>query len=187
MPEPELFLHFVRPVNRSGIRYIIVGSVATIFYGDPRMTHDVDFVAFLNNADIHRLPVFFPATEFYLPPVEVILVETAREQHGHFNILHLATGFKADFFLTGRDELNAWAFRNKRRVLFEGEPLILAPPECVIVRKLEYYREGGSDKHLEDIRSMLRLSGEQIDRAVLNEWIVRQGVQQQWQEIVDHQ
>ena len=56
----------------------------------------------------------------------------------------------------------------------------LAPPEYVIVRKLEYYREGGSEKHLRDIRSMLAVSGEQLDWSELNEWIRRQGVQDQW-------
>jgi hypothetical protein len=70
------------------------------------------------------------------------------------------TGFKADLYLTGRDELEAWAFRFQRRVRFEGETVALVPPEYVIVRKLEYYREGGSEKHLRDLRSMLAVSGE---------------------------
>lgn len=56
----------------------------------------------------------------------------------------------------------------------------VAPPENVIVRKLEYYREGGSDKHLRDIRSMLLVSDELIDRSSLNEWIQRRGVGEQW-------
>ena len=61
MPEPDLFLLFVRPLNRAGIRYIVSGSVAAIFYGEPRLTHDVDFVVFLNDADIQRLVEVFPA------------------------------------------------------------------------------------------------------------------------------
>jgi hypothetical protein len=59
MPEVELFLLFVRPFNQAGIRYIIGGSVAAIFYGEPRLTNDVDFVAFPNEADIRRLPEIF--------------------------------------------------------------------------------------------------------------------------------
>jgi hypothetical protein len=38
MPEVELFLLFVRPLQRAGIRYIVTGSVAAIFYGEPRLT-----------------------------------------------------------------------------------------------------------------------------------------------------
>jgi hypothetical protein len=182
MPEPELFLHLIRPLNRAGIRYVIGGSVAAIFYGEPRLTNDVDVVAFLNPSDARRLAEVFPSSEFYLPPLESILLEAAREQRGHFNIIHLDTNFKADMYLTGHDELNAWAFRNKRQIEFEGEPLILAPPEYVIVRKLEYFREGGSEKHLRDIRSMLAVSGEQLNRAELEEWILRRGVETQWRQ-----
>jgi hypothetical protein len=79
--------------------------------------------------------------------------------------------------------LNAWAFRRKQAVPFEGETLILAPPEYVIIRKLEFYRERGSQKHIRDIRSMLAVSGDQLDRAELNEWIAQRGLDAQCQEV----
>lgn len=180
MPEPELFLLFVRPLNRAGIRYVVSGSVASIFYGEPRLTHDVDFVVFLNASDIQKLSNVFPATKFYLPPLETILTETSREHHGHFNFIHRDTGFKADMYPSGRDELNVWAFRGKRAVEYEGETIMLAPPEYVIVRKLEYFREGNAEKHLRDIRSMLAVSGEQLDRTTLSEWIQRRGLEAEW-------
>jgi hypothetical protein len=180
MREPELFLLFVRPLNRAGIRYIVSGSVAAIFYGEPRLTHDVDCVVFLNANDVEKLFSVFPEKEFYLPPRETILSEIARGNHGQFNVIHRDTSFKADLYPTGRDELNAWAFRNKREVEFEGEKIILAPPEYVIVRKLEYYREGKSEKHLRDIRAMLAVSSEELNRAELNEWIQRLGLESEW-------
>lgn len=138
MPEPELFLLFVRPLNRAGVRYVIGGSVAAIFYGEPRLTHDVDFVVFLRDADVQRLPQLFPSADFYLPPHETIVAEIQRERSGHFKIIHLDTSFKADMYLTGRDDFNAWAFRMRKQVEFKGEMISLAPPEYVIVRKLEY-------------------------------------------------
>jgi len=180
MPESELFLLLLRPLNQAGIRYIVGGSVAAMFYGEPRLTNDVDVVVFLRTTDIQRLPEVFPATEFYLPPLEAIAVEAAREQRGHFNIIHLDTSFKADVYLTGRDELNAWGFRHRRAKELDGETIYLAPPEYVIVRKLEYYREGGSEKHLRDIRAMLNVSGGELDRAALDEWIIRRGVVAEW-------
>jgi hypothetical protein len=183
MPEPELFLLFVRPLNRAGIRYVVSGSVAAIFYGEPRLTHDVDFIVFLNANDIRRLSDAFPEKDFYLPPMETILAEIARDKNGHFNLIHRDTGFKADLYPTGRDELNAWAFRGKRAMEFEGEAVVLAPPEYVIVRKLEYYREGRAEKHLRDIRAILAVSGEQLDRPTLNEWIQRQGLEAEWRQV----
>jgi len=180
MPEVDLFLLFVRPLQQAGFRYVVTGSVAAIFYGEPRLTLDVDLVVFLKEKDIARLAEIFPSGDFCLPPPEVIAAEARREQRGHFNILHLATGFKADLYLSGRDELEAWAFRFQRQVLFEGETVALAPPEYVIVRKLEYYREGGSEKHLRDLRSMLAVSGKQLDQPALQDWIQRRGLQAGW-------
>ena len=135
---------------------------------------------FLNDADIRRLPGVFPHPDFYVPPEEVIIAEVARQERGHFNIIHTGTSFKADVYPTGRDELNAWAFRNKRPVQFQGETLVLAPPEYVIVRKLEYYREGGSDKHLRDIRGMLAVSGDEIDRPLLTRAVSALGLDEPW-------
>lgn len=180
MHEPDLFLIFVRPLNQAGIRYVVSGSVAATFYGEPRLTHDVDFVVVLNTNDVQKLVTAFPPAEFYVPPLETLLTETARAQRGHFNLIHHATGFKADMYPTGRDELNAWAFRGKRPVEFEGETIMLAAPEYVIARKLEYYREGQADKHLRDIRAMLAVSGEDLDRASLSEWIQRRGLESEW-------
>jgi hypothetical protein len=96
----------------------------------------------LNGEHIARLPEVFPPAEFYCPPAEVIAVEVAREQRGHFNIIHHETGFKADVFLSGRDPLHAWGLARARQLEMEGQVLVVAPPEDVIVRKLEYYREG---------------------------------------------
>ena len=53
------------------------------------------------------------------------------------------------------------------------------------MRKLEYFREGGSDKHLRDIRGMLQVSGDQIDRASLEEWIEKRGVRDSGKELRD--
>jgi hypothetical protein len=183
MPEAELSLLFVRPLNQLGVRYMVGGSVAAILYGEPRLTHDVDFIVFLRYEDIARLRQAFPQPEFYVPPTEVIAVELAREQRGHFNVIHADTGFKADFYTTGRDELQAWGFRHVQRKTFRGEPIVVAPPEYVIVRKLEYFREGGSEKHLRDIRAMLNVSGELLDRAALDDWITRRGVLTEWRKV----
>lgn len=59
----------------------------------------------------------------------------------------------------------------------------LAPPEYVILRKLEYHREGGSEKHLRDIRAMLAVSGDLLDRTALQDWIARLGLETEWKRV----
>ncbi|MFQ5739496.1 MAG: hypothetical protein ACE5JX_10840 [Acidobacteriota bacterium] len=180
MPETNLFLLFTRPLDQLGVDYMVTGSVATIVYGEPRSTHDVDLVVALKEEDVVRLLEAFPESDYYRPPEEVVRVELARAQRGHFNLIHNETGFKADVYLVG-DDLHRWALRRRRRVDLSGDAgLWVAPPEYVIVRKLEYYREGRSEKHLRDIRGLLETSGGDLDRDVLFEWLSRLGLLSLW-------
>ena len=151
-----------------------------MLYGEPRVTHDIDFIVFLRTEDIARLPEVFPAPEFYLPPPEAIAAGLARETKGQFNIIPAESGLTADPFTANRDEFPGWAWRNHRQYSVAGLTIHLAPPEYVIVRKPEYFREGGSDKHLRAIRAMPHVSGDQLDRAALREWVVRRGVTAEW-------
>ena len=179
MDKPRLAA-FVRALNQLGAPYMVSGSVASSIYGEPRFTYDLDVVIFLDRQHIARLAELFPSPEYYCPPPEVIAVEVARDLRGQFNIIHPQSGFKADFYLGGRDPLNRWGLACARREQIEGEPIVLAPPEYIIVRKLEFFREGASEKHLRDIRSMLTVAPELINSADLEQHIAERGLQSAW-------
>ena len=185
MPEADLIELFVRPLHELEIRYLVSGSVAAMLYGEPRVTHDIDLIIYLRDEHLAQLPGAFPAAEFYLPPAEVIAVEMVRERHGHFNVIHSGTGLKADCYTANKDELHTWALRHAREYRLEGASISVAPPEYVIVRKLEYFREGGSEKHLRDIRAMLSISPQEIDRTVIQDWVDRRRLTFEWQQAVE--
>ncbi|MCP5528147.1 MAG: hypothetical protein H7A47_15250 [Verrucomicrobiales bacterium] len=181
MPEADLIALFVEPLNRLQIRYLVSGSVASMLYGEPRVTHDIDLILILRPENVRQLGEAFPASDFYTPPPEVVEVEVAREHRGHFTVIHLASGLKADCYTSGRDPLHAWAFSRAQRYAVGALNVQVAPPEYVILRKLEYYREGGSGKHLRDIRGMLDISGDLIDRTALAGWVARRRLEVEWQ------
>jgi hypothetical protein len=185
MPEPKHTLIFTRRLRELGIRYMVSGSVASSIYGVPRLTLDVDLVIALLRSQIPRLTAAFPPPEFYCPPDEVIVVEAARDHGGSFNILHLPSNFKADFFLAGRDPINIWGFAKCRTTDLEGEQLVVAPPELVIVRKLESYRNGGSEKHIRDIGAMLELTPDLANNLQLKEFIAERGLQSSWNKVLE--
>jgi hypothetical protein len=181
MDQVELFLIFTERLEKIGIRYMATGSVASMLYGIPRFTHDLDLVIELSSQQIPGLAEGFPLADFYCPPPEILRIESRRPQRGHFNVIHHDTGFKADIYIHYSDDLQAWGLANKRRIeLSAGVGIWAAPPEYVIVRKLEYYREGHSEKHLLDIRGMLEVSGDLIDLVTIQKWIERLDLQQQW-------
>lgn len=183
MPQPSPLEPFVTRFERLGIAYMVTGSTAGIVYGEPRMTHDVDIVAALTMRDVPAVVEAFPIEEFYCPPEDVIAIEVRRGQRGHFNLIHHGTGFKADIYIAF-DELHRWGLAHRRTVSVDGLRLSLAPVEYVIVRKLEYFREGQSQKHVRDILGILAVSSEQLDRSFLESWVARLGLTAEWQSVV---
>jgi hypothetical protein len=164
MLQHDLFFLFTEPLERLNITYMVTGSVACIVYGEPRMTHDIDLVLKLEESDFDKMMHAFPLDDFYCPPTEVMRIESRRGQNGHFNLIHHESGFKADIYLKSKRPLHQWALDNRRHILFpDGRGLYLAPPEYVVLRKLEFFRQGGSDKHIRDIQGILETMGEPWD------------------------
>ena len=169
-------------LNTIGIAWMATGSIAAMTYGEYRVTNDVDIILTLEKTHVGSLMAAFPLDEFYCPPADVIEIEAARESRGHFNLIHHETGFKADLYIADQEQLTRWAFRNRRQVRLKDSTLWIAPPEYVIIGKLEFYREGGSEKHLRDIRGMLSVT--EVDRELLEREITARGLQESWDRVI---
>lgn len=180
MHETDLVLLFTRPLERAGLRYFITGSIAGMIYGEPRLTMDVDLVLVLPQPGVGKLIAAFDETLFYCPPRDVIVGELARTERGHFNLIHHDTGFKADVYLAGNDPLHTWAFSLRRSIKLGEDSIWIASPEYVILRKLQYYEEGRSEKHLRDIDAMVERSHDEIDEALLMTKIIELRLTDVW-------
>jgi hypothetical protein len=161
---------------------MVTGATAAIIYGQPRVTNGLDVVLSLTDTGRRALLATFSESEFYVPPEPVIRAEQARLHRGHFNLIHHDSGYKADIYLTGSDPLHAWAMERRRRLRWSDDlELWVAPPEYVVLRKLEFFREGGSAKHPADIRAIRDVTG--LDQAALAPWIEQLGLEAVWQQL----
>jgi hypothetical protein len=52
-------------LEKAGVEYAVVGSVASSFHGEPRMTRDVDVVARILRSNVATLAREFPEEDFY--------------------------------------------------------------------------------------------------------------------------
>jgi len=177
----------VESLRRLQIPYAIVGSFASGAWGEPRMTRDIDVVLQLDPQKIEGLCDVFSDEQFYLSRAAV---EEAASQHRPFNVIHLDSGNKIDFMVIGDDVNNGgWSsLQLSRRIeieLAEGVTGYVAAPEDVILGKLVYYQEGGSEKHLRDISGILSISGEAVDRDYVVKHAVELGVHDIWQAILE--
>jgi hypothetical protein len=176
LPEPIRF--FIEPLEAAELAYGVTGSVAAGVYGEPRMTRDVDLILLLERDQVSRFQTCFPENNFYIPPREVLIAEALRDQRGSFNLIHHESGFKAYIYLAGQDHLHAWALQYRRRASLGDGMLWLAPPEYVILRKMEFLRESGQEKHARDVRYLVRCTP--LDSAFVTSQVKRLGLEEQW-------
>jgi hypothetical protein len=167
-----------------GIPYAVTGSMACIVYGEPRQTHDIDVVIEVGMDRVVELCDAFPDPDFY------VSVEAARDavrERSMFNVLHPESGLKIDFIVSGAQSLDRSRMSRTRRIRIGPDPggqPRFASPEDVIVKKLDFYRHGGSDKHLRDIAGIMRVMGDALDRTYIAEWAAKLGVMDLWTMIV---
>lgn len=173
---------FVRPVHEAGFRYVVAGSVAAMHFSEPRLTLDVDIPIFLGRQDVLKFPLLFAEPDYYCPPAEILALEADRECRGHFNVIHVPTGLKADFYPGNRDSTFAWAWTHRQEVHSDSGSVFLAPPEYIVLWKLIFYREGKSEKHLRDIARMLAIQENLAHQEFLLEEITVRGLLSVWNE-----
>ena len=162
-----------------GIRYLIVGSIASMFYGEVRMTQDVDLVAELRYGHVAKLHSLFDSPDYYLSESAV---RDAVRSGSQFNVILPETGLKIDVMVSEDTAFNRARFaRRQRAELAEDCTAWIASVEDVILKKLEYFRNGGSQKHLRDIEGIGRCGRTRIDRDYIGTWIDRLGVRREWE------
>ena len=85
-----------------GVRYAIVGSLASAFHGVMRATLDADLVAELH---LEHAPLLVQMLReaFY---VDEPMIRSAIQRHASFNVVHLETMFKVDVFVAGSRALD---------------------------------------------------------------------------------
>jgi hypothetical protein len=178
--EDEVLRYAIEALQRLGIPHVLVGSLAVAHYGEQRATLDADFVADLSRIDVSRLAGEFPAVEFYLSESAA---EEAIATGGQFNIIHIATAFKFDVFVASNAATRNQIARSRDVELLPGLHVRVAAPEDLILKKLDYYRMGESDKHLRDIVAMLQVSGDEIDQRMVTREAERLGVSKIWEAV----
>jgi hypothetical protein len=170
----ELLKKIVDVLEDLQIPYLVTGAVASIAYGEPRLTNDIDIVADLKEEQVDSLMRAFPPDDFYM---DEEMVRQAIQDHGQFNIIHPSSGLKVDVMIKKKTPHDKSRFERIRRIYPMGTyQADFAAPEDVIIERMEYYKEGGSDKHLRDIAGILKISGESVDRKYILEWAQRLGL-----------
>jgi len=171
----------VQTLEALGIRYAIVGSIASSLWGEPRATHDVDLVVMLSTDDLPALQSAFPWPEYYLDEVAASEAIVRRDE---FNVLAVDEGVKVDIW-PAKDEFDEIQLQRARREEVEGHAAWFSSPEDVILAKLAWAKaSGGSERQFRDALRVYEVQRPNLDLGYMGVWVSRLGIDELWQRLL---
>ena len=169
------FAYVIDVLERLDIPYMVVGGFAAIFYGEPRLTLDVDIVVDMKPVHIRPFVAAFPIPDYYVS--EEAIRDSLRRRFP-FNVIQPFTGAKVDLVPLPRDVFTRMAFERRERMEHdvEGHSATFIRAEDLVVAKLVAFRETQSDKHLRDARGILAMQWGRLDLAAIRRRAAAAGV-----------
>jgi len=171
----HLLVKITAILDKLAIPYLITGGMAVLVWGRPRFTADVDVVVELkeeNLLDLERSLKNLGRSGF----IDRMAMREALHHGGEFNFIDSITGVKVDFWMLKNDAFDS--SRLGRRVSKDilGKKVYFISPEDLILIKLQWYKESQSSQQLEDVESIFRISGHELDKIYLAQWAKPLGV-----------
>jgi len=143
---------------------MLTGSLALSYYATPRMTRDIDLVIAVDASAAGRL-VSALGADFHAD--ETALALALRDQRP-WNVVFMPDVVKIDLIPRKSSAHRQLEFERRKRVDFAGTPIWIVSVEDLIIAKLEWARDSGSQRQLEDVRSLLVVTH---DAAYLAHWV----------------
>ena len=165
----------IRALIAERIDYMLTGSLASTFYGEPRSTRDIDIVIDPTPAALDRLLDRLRADGLN---VDRDAARTALQDRGQFNAI--AGDAKVDFIIRKERPFSIAEFDRRRRVQLPGTEADVVTVEDLILAKLLWARETDSQRQRRDVAGMLGAAGTALDRGYVAGWAERLGVAEDW-------
>jgi hypothetical protein len=153
-----------------GWPFMLTGSFAMAHYATPRMTRDLDLVVELQGRDVERLVAAF-SDAFYIDGDDA---RTAVATERLFNLMHYGSGIKVDLIVRKSEEFRRVEFGRRLPISLGGVPTWIASREDLILSKLVWARDAGSELQRRDVVALLAAPG--LDETHLRHWAPRLGV-----------
>jgi hypothetical protein len=164
-------------LSAQSLPFMLTGSFALAYYATPRMTRDLDIVVALAAGDVEALLNTF-SSDFY---IDADTVRAAIQNERLFNMMHLSSGIKVDLIVRKSSEYRLTEFARRQRVTVGSVLTWIVSREDLILSKLVWSLDSGSDLQLRDVRQLL---AGPIDVDYLNRWAPVLGVETPLRELM---
>ena len=160
----------------SEIPYMLCGSIASSFHGEPRATKDIDLVI---DCTRHHLPGLLQRLHEAGWYVSDSAAMEAVGQRTMFNVIDPDSGWKADLIVRKDRAFSLCEFERRQTAAVLGgdyATVILTTPEDTILSKLEWSLGSHSEQQYRDALQVAIVGREMLDRDYLRQWAEPLGV-----------
>jgi hypothetical protein len=177
--QQELLKLVVDRLDSLKIGYFVTGSWSSSLLGEPRSTHDLDLVVQLDQTHVPLLVESFIGERFYL---SAAAITDAIQNRSMFNLLHLNSGDKVDFWLLTETAWDQERFRRREQADVFGTVIQVATAEDTILAKLRWSKlSGGSEKQMQDARGVFEVQSSRLNVPYIEHWVQELDVTKEWQ------
>jgi hypothetical protein len=176
----ELLATVLGALERSEVPYMVTGSLASSYHGEPRATRDADIVIDPSREALEGLTTDLLEAGFY---VDRDIAFEALHERSQFNAIG-ADAAKIDFIIRRNRPFSIEEFGRRQPADLLGTPGFVATAEDVILAKLEWANETGSERQLDDVRGIVSIV-KGLDLAYVDRWAGVLGVAEAWLSIRD--
>lgn len=156
-------------LQRANIPLMLTGSMAMSYYAQPRMTRDINIVIAIEPGDVERIVALF-RPDYY------VTEESIRESLAHesmFNLIHEESVIMVDCIIRKRSQYRQTEFERRQKISVEDFATFIVSKEDLIISKLSWARESGSEVQMRDVRNLLATG---YDTNYLQHWTSELGL-----------
>lgn len=175
MGQRDILTDIAKALDVFHISYFLSGSFASSYYGYPRATHDIDLVVYIEHADDRPLlSAMRSLGETYL--MDTQMIGNALLHKSLFDILHVESGIKVDFWISKETPFAASCFQRKQKIRINKQDVSIISAEDLLLFKLVWYTKGESERQKRDAAGVWHIQGKKLDKRYLSFWAKQLGV-----------
>ena len=172
----EFFELVIQSLKETGIQYVVVGGIASIVWGRPRTTNDVDVIIKATHLEIQSLAAFLEKKGFVYGTKDIAV---ALKEKSIATILHQDFPYKID--IQGVYEpLDERSLSNRLSLKIFNQEAYIEKPEDLIIAKLRY----GSSMDFEDTKAILIRQNEKLDYEYLENMVKLESLEEDYQKLL---
>jgi hypothetical protein len=173
-----LLAEVIARLDAAGVPYMVTGSLASSYHGEPRATLDVDVVIDPTPASLARLVDDLQGARFY---VDRDAARRALDERSQFNVIG-PNALKVDFIIRKDRPFSVEEFGRRRPADLLGTRGFVVSAEDLVLAKLEWAAGSDSERQLRDAAAIVAVD-DALDEAYINRWADVLGVSAAWREI----